>query len=155
MHRAMQFSYFNSVRKQKDESEMVKHISRIVCLSLTFYLVALVVPGFDLTGPSPLLSAGILGVSLWGCYELAGMALRRYYGIVKGTCPMPRVMKIMMIWFLVLTVAFFFAAASSIIGLVTMTAFYWGLLASVAHYILGIALSGVMDRLILPLFGIE
>ncbi len=132
---------------------MINHISRIICLSLTFYLVALVVPGFDLGGPTPLLTAGILGASLWGCYELVGIAFRRYFGIVKGSCPMPRVMKIGFVLFLIVTVAFF--AASSIVGLVTMTAFYWGLLAAVAHYILGTAVSGVMDRLILPKFGIE
>lgn len=134
---------------------MIKHVSRMFCLSLTFYLVALSVPGFDLAGPMPLLTAGILGVSLWAYYELAGMALRRYYGIVKGTCPMPRIMKILFVWFLLLSVVFFFAAASSVVGLVTMTAFYWGLLASVLHYLLGTAVSGVMDRLILPKLGIE
>jgi len=129
---------------------MIKNISRIIALSIAVFATALIAPGFDL-GSSMLVNAGLMGVGLWGVYEVARMSLRKYYGLVDdSSCPLPRVLNIMGAWFIALTVAWVFVASA--LSLAVITAFYWGVLAGLLLFVLGVAICFVNDRMLMPLF---
>lgn len=129
---------------------MIKNISRIISLSLAVYVTSLIAPGFHLSGAT-LINAGATGLLLWGVYEGARMVLRSYYGLADdSSCPLPRVQNIMSAWFIALTVAVVFVAAA--LSLAVITAFYWGVLAGLLLFVLGVGTCYVNDRMVLPLF---
>ncbi len=129
---------------------MIKYIGRIISLSIAVFATALIVPGFDL-GASMLVNSGLIGFGLWGVYEVARKLLRTYYGLADdSSCPLPRVQNIMGAWFIALTVAWVFVAAA--LSLAVITAFYWGVLAGLLLFVLGVVTCYVNDRMVLPLF---
>lgn len=128
---------------------MIKHISRFISLSLAVYVTALIAPGFDL-GSAAIGNAGFMGLLLWGAYEIARRALRAYYGIQGDSCPLPRVQKIMGLWFIAVTVLVVFIAAA--LSLAVITAFYWGVLAGLLLFALGVIFCYVVDMKLMPLF---
>lgn len=129
---------------------MIKNVSRIISLSVAVFFTALIAPGFDL-GASALTNAGLIGLALWCVYEAARVGLRKYYGLSDdSSCPLPRVQNIMTSWFVALTVSVVFVAGA--LSLAVISAFYWGIIAGLLLFVLGVAACFVNDRMVLPLF---
>ena len=129
---------------------MIKNISRIIGLSLAVYVTSLITPGFHLADAA-FINAGVIGLLLWGVYEVGRISLRKYYGLADdSSCPLPRVQNIMAAWFVALTIAVIFIAGA--FSLAVVTAIYWGVLAGLLLFFLGVAFCFVNDRMVMPLF---
>lgn len=127
------------------KSILVQAIRILVVSAAMTLVVPLILPGASFTGS--FFSGLVLGGGLWLSYLISSQGLKKAFGIGKGACPHPSLMKYFLGTQVLVTVAYLALAGMVIVTPFTVTGVFSLLIASVLTLV-GATVSNIIERVL-------